>query len=58
MHELYLQKYEPEEFVKLQRGETANPVVKYEYLNTLILTSIYRLVSPRWAHVEYVMNLL
>ena len=31
MHELYLQKYEPEEFAKLQRGETANPVVKYEY---------------------------
>lgn len=31
MHELYLQKYEPEEFAKLQQGETANPVVKYEY---------------------------
>ena len=31
MHELYLQKYEPEEFAKLQWGETANPVIKYEY---------------------------
>ena len=31
MHELYLQKYEPEEFAKLQQGETANPIVKYEY---------------------------
>ena len=31
MHELYLQKYEPEEFAKLQQRETANPVVKYEY---------------------------
>ena len=44
MHELYLQKYEPEEFAKLQQGETANPVVKYDYWTTSF--------EPLWAKLS------
>ena len=31
MHELYLEKYEPEEYAKLQQGQKANPLEKYDY---------------------------
>ena len=31
MHELYLEKYEPEIHAKLQNGESVQPLVKYEY---------------------------
>ena len=31
MHELYLESYEPEIHAKLKRGESAQPLVKYEY---------------------------
>ena len=31
MHELYLEKYEPEVHAKLKSGEAVQPLVKYEY---------------------------
>lgn len=48
MHALYLQQYEPEEYKKLQRNESINPIVKYDYYRDFFNTNFnLAFESPR-----------
>ena len=49
MHKLYLQKYEPDTYMKMKEGEkNVKPIVNYEYCNNIFNTQYnFRFGRPR-----------